>query len=110
MAFIQFADFLPVAFNQIASELGSMHWRSDGQWQAPVILMVACGAYRPGLGPFHAATHEAIMTHTPGVDVYMPSTAADAAGLLNAAFASRRPAVFFYPKALINDPEETTSK
>jgi len=108
VAFIQFADFLPLAFNQIASELGNLYWRSDGQWQAPVILMVACGAYRPGLGPFHAATHEAIMAHTPGLDVYMPSTAGDAAGLLNAAFASRRPAVFFYPKALLNDPDETT--
>jgi len=108
VAFIQFADFLPVAFNQIACELGNIHWRTDGQWQAPVILMVACGAYRPGLGPFHAATHEAIVAHIPGVDIYMPSTAGDAAGLLNAAFAARRPAVFFYPKALLNDPEETT--
>ncbi|MFO7903098.1 MAG: beta-ketoacyl-ACP synthase 3 [Pirellulaceae bacterium] len=108
VAFIQFADFLPVAFNQITCELGNIHWRTDGHWQAPVILMVACGAYRPGLGPFHAATHEAIMTHTPGVDVYMPSNAGDAAGLLNAAFAARRPAIFFYPKTLLNDPEETT--
>ncbi len=108
VAFIQFADFLPVAYNQIACELGNIYWRSDGQWQTPVILMVACGAYRPGLGPFHAATHEAIMAHTPGVDVYMPSTAGDAAGLLNAAFAAKRPAIFFYPKALLNDPEQTT--
>lgn len=108
VAFIQFADFLPVGFNQIACELGNIHWRSDGMYQAPVIVMVACGAYRPGMGPFHAATHEAIMAHTPGIDVYMPSTAGDAAGLLNAAFASQRPAVFFYPKTLLNDPEETT--
>lgn len=109
VAFIQFADFLPLAFNQIISELGSIYWRTDGAWTAPVIVMVACGGYRPGLGPFHAQTLESVMAHVPGVDVMMPSTAADAAGLLNAAFRSGRPTIFFYPKSCLNDPEQTTS-
>ena len=110
VAFLQFADFLPLAYNQIASELGSMHWRTDGQWTAPVILLVACGGYRPGLGPFHAQSFESILTHTPGIDVFMPSTAADAAGMLNAAFQSERPTVFLYPKSCLNDPVNTTSE
>ncbi len=109
VACIQFADFLPIAFNQIASELGSMHWRTHGGWQAPVIVMTPCGGYRPGLGPFHAQTFESIIAHVPGVDVVMPSTAADAAGLLNAAFASGRPTVFLYPKVCLNDPALSTS-
>jgi 2-oxoisovalerate dehydrogenase E1 component len=109
VAFIQFADFLPLAYNQIVSELGSMYWRTDGQWTAPVILMAACGGYRPGLGPFHAQTFESLVAHTPGIDVFMPSTAADAAGLLNAAFQSGRPTLFFYPKSCLNDPQQTTS-
>jgi 2-oxoisovalerate dehydrogenase E1 component len=109
VCFLQFADFLPIAFNQITSELGSIYWRTDGQWTAPVIIMVPCGAFRPGLGPFHAQSFEAIAAHTPGVDVFMPSTAADAAGLLNAAFKSERPTIFFYPKACLNDPSQTTS-
>lgn len=109
VAFLQFADFLPLAYNQIVSELGSMHWRTDGQWNTPVIVMVACGGYRPGLGPFHAQTFESIVAHTPGIDVFMPSTAADAAGLLNAAFQSARPTVFYYPKSCLNDPQHTTS-
>src|SRR6202041_1137983 len=49
VAFIQFADFLPLAFNQIFSELGSMYWRTDGGWQCPVVIMAPCGGYRPGL-------------------------------------------------------------
>lgn len=109
VAFIQFADFLPLAYNQLVSELGSMYWRSDGGWQAGVIVMVACGAYRPGLGPFHAQTFESIVAHVPGVDVFMPCTAGDAAGLLNAAMQSNRPTVFFYPKSCLNDPRRTTS-
>ena len=109
VAFLQFADFFPLAFNQIVSELGSMHWRTDGRYEAPVIVMVACGGYRPGLGPFHAQTFESVAAHTPGIDVVMPSTAGDAAGLLNTAFASGRPTIFFYPKSLLNDTTRRTS-
>jgi len=108
VGFIQFADFLPLAYNQIASELGSIHWRSNGEWSAPVILLSPCGGYRPGLGPFHANTFESTYAHVPGLDVFMPSNAEDAAGLLNAAFASGRPTLFLYPKVLLNDPTATT--
>ena len=110
VAFLQFADFLPIAYNQIFAELGSMYWRSDGRWSCPVIVMVTAGGYRPGLGPFHASTLEALVAHTPGVDVVMPSTASDAAGLLNAAFESERPTVFFYPKNQLNDRATATSR
>lgn len=110
VAFIQFSDFLPLAYNQLACELGSLFWRSDGAWQAPVIVMVPCGAYRPGMGPFHAGTHESLTAHVPGLDVFMPSHAGDAAGLLNAAFQSGRPTIFFYPKALLNDPQLTAPR
>lgn len=109
VAFIQFADFLPVTLNQIICELGSMYWRTDGAWECPVIVMIACGGYRPGLGPFHAQTFESIAAHTPGIDVFMPSAAADAAGLLNAAFESERPTLFFYPKSCLNDRAAATS-
>ena len=110
VAFVQFADFLPLAHNQIADEMATMYWRTAGDWESPVIVMAACGAYRPGLGPYHAQTAEAIMAHIPGLDVFMPSTAADAAGLLNAAFESGRPTIFLYPKAGLNDANVATSE
>lgn len=109
VAFIQFADFLPLAYNQIHSELASMYWRSNGGWNCPVIVMIACGGYRAGLGPFHAQTFESIAAHTPGLDVMMPSTAADAAGLLNFAFESGRPTLIFYPKSCLNLIGRSTS-
>jgi 2-oxoisovalerate dehydrogenase E1 component len=109
VAFLQFADFMPLAFNQIVSELGSMYWRTDGAWQTPVILMISCGGYKAGLGPFHAQTFESILAHVPGIDVVMPSSAGDAAGLLNAAFQSQRPTVFLYPKSLLNISDRRTS-
>lgn len=108
VAFLQFADFYPPAFNQIISELATYYWRTDGQWECPVIVMITCGGYRPGLGPFHAQTMDSISAHIPGVDVLMPSTAGDAAALLNSAFESGRPTLFFYPKNLLNDRARTT--
>jgi 2-oxoisovalerate dehydrogenase E1 component len=109
VAFMQFADFLPVAYNHLFSEIGAMHWRTNGQWESPVLVMSIAGAYRPGLGPYHAQTMESICAHIPGIDVFMPSNAADAAGLLNAIFESGRPSVFLFPKSLINDRTHTTS-
>ncbi len=109
VGFIQFADFLPNGISQIMSEMGTIYWRSGGQYQVPLILMITCGGYRPGLGPFHSQTFESIIAHLPGVDVMMPSDAGDAAGMLNAAFESQRPTVFFYPKVCLNDRSTTTS-
>ena len=104
VGFVQFADFLPLAFNQVATELATIHWRTVGEWEAPLVLMAPCGGYRPGLGPFHANTHDGTFAHVPGLDVFLPSNAADGAGLLNAAFRSGRPTLFLYPKVLLNDP------
>ncbi|WP_440617000.1 beta-ketoacyl-ACP synthase 3 [Cysteiniphilum sp. 6C5] len=111
VAFIQFADFMPPAYNLLFTELATMYWRSNGDWECPVIVFAACGGYRPGLGPFHAQTNEGTFAHVPGIDVYMPSNAADAAGMLNAAFESNRPSVFLYPKKLLNNAgiADTTS-
>jgi pyruvate/2-oxoglutarate/acetoin dehydrogenase E1 component len=39
VAFIQFADFLPLAFNQILCELGTMYWRTAGAWECPPELI-----------------------------------------------------------------------
>jgi 2-oxoisovalerate dehydrogenase E1 component len=109
IALFQFADFMPVAYNQLFSELGTLFWRTGGQWEAPVVAMAICGGYRPGLGPYHAQTPTTTMAHIPGIDVFVPSTAGDAAGLLNAATRSERPSVFLYPKNLINDRDRMTS-
>jgi len=109
VAFLQFADFLPLAFNQIVNEMGTMYWRTNGGWECPVIVMATCGGYKPGLGPFHSQTMDGFAVHIPGIDVFMPSTAADAAGLLNAAFDSGRPTIFLYPKSCLNAADGSTS-
>lgn len=104
VAFVQFADFLPLALNQLMSELATMAWRTHDGWRAPVVVLASCGAYRPGLGPFHAQTLDSLLAHVPGLDVLMPSTPADAMAMLQAAFDSERPSILLYPKALLHAP------
>lgn len=104
VAFIQFADFLPLALNQVISEISTMAWRTAGQFTCPMVVIISAGGYRPGLGPFHAQTMEAYLCHTPGIAVVSPSNAADAAGLLITALRSDGPVFFIYPKSLLNNP------
>ncbi|MBI1839658.1 MAG: hypothetical protein HYR88_02260 [Verrucomicrobia bacterium] len=106
VAMLQFSDFLPIALNQVISEMATMYWRTAGGWECPMILMAPSGGYRPGLGPFHAQSFETLAAHVPGLDVLIPSNAADAARLLNAAFDSGRPTLFFYPKALLHTRDQ----
>jgi 2-oxoisovalerate dehydrogenase E1 component len=51
VAMLQFADFIPLVFNQLSQELAPYLWRTKGTLAAPVILMAPAGAYRAGLGP-----------------------------------------------------------
>jgi 2-oxoisovalerate dehydrogenase E1 component len=105
IACIQFADFLPLAANQIISELSTLYWRTNGGWSAPVVIMAPIGGYKPGLGPFHAESYEAMFSQCPGLNVVCPSTAEDAGGMLNAALSINQPTLFLYPKALLNRRE-----
>ena len=105
VAMLQFADFIPLAFNQLTQELPMHAWRAPGAAPAPVVVMAPCGAYREGLGPYHAQTFDSALAHVPGIVLAVPSCAEDAAGLLNAALASEEPTVLLYPKSLLNAPE-----
>jgi 2-oxoisovalerate dehydrogenase E1 component len=105
VAMLQFADFIPLVFNQLSQELAPYLWRTKGTLAAPVILMAPAGAYRAGLGPYHAQTFDSTLAHIPGLVVAVPSNAEDAAGMLQSAFETRHPVAFLYPKSLLNDPK-----
>lgn len=94
---MQFADFATVGFNQIINNLAKIYYRW-GQ-QADVVIRMPTGG-GVGAGPFHSQSNEAWFTHTPGLKVLYPSTAADAKGLLIAAINDPNPVLFFEHKAL----------
>jgi pyruvate/2-oxoglutarate/acetoin dehydrogenase E1 component len=96
---IMFVDFLTLALDQLVNQAAKAHFMSGGQLQVPLVLRTQGGAGQRG-GAQHSQSLEAWLTHVPGLKIVMPSTAADAAGLLETAIADRNPVVFVENKAL----------
>ena len=94
---IQFADFIYPAFNQIISEASKMNYRSNGEWQVPMVIRAPYGGGIGG-GLYHSQSIEAFFTHAPGLKVVVPSTPYDAKGLLKAAIRDPNPVLFLEPK------------
>jgi len=96
---IQFADYIWTGINQLFNELSSFHYRSNGEWNCPVVVRAPSGGYVQG-GPYHSQSIEAFLAHCPGLKVVMPSNAADAKVLLKSAIRDPNPVIFLEHKAL----------
>ena len=99
LAEIQFADFIHPAFDQIVSEAARVHYRSDGRWTCPLVIRVPFGGGIHG-GLYHSQSIEAFYAHIPGLKVVVPSTPADAKGLLWEAIEDPDPVLVLEPKKL----------
>jgi 2-oxoisovalerate dehydrogenase E1 component beta subunit len=94
---IQFADFIYPAFNQIVNEAAKMYYRSNGEWNVPLVIRAPYGGGISG-GLYHSQSVEAFFAHVPGLKVVVPSNPADAKGLIKSAVRDPNPVVFFEPK------------
>jgi len=91
VAELMFMDFLGVAMDQIANHVAKVRYMSGGRRGAPLVIRSMVGT---AAGPQHSQAVEAWAMHTPGLKVVWPSTAADAAGLLNACLREDDPCLF----------------
>jgi 2-oxoisovalerate dehydrogenase E1 component beta subunit len=96
---IQFADFIFPAFDQVVSELAKMRYRSGGDFASPVVVRTPYGGGIRG-GHYHSQSPEAYFSHTPGLQVVIPSTPYDAKGLLASAIRGEDPVIFLEPKKI----------
>lgn len=99
VAEIQFADFILPAVNQIISEAAKIRYRSNNDWQCPIVIRAPYGGGIHG-ALYHSQSMEAIFTHVPGLKIVTPSTPSDAKGLLLSAIRDKDPVLFFEHKRL----------
>ena len=96
---IQFMGFLYPAFDQLINHVARMRNRSRGRFTCPLVVRVPYGG---GIHPpeHHSESTEAMLVHTPGLQVVVPATPYDAKGLLISAIRSPDPVIFLEPKRI----------
>ena len=99
IAEIQFADFIFPAANQIISEAAKIRYRSNNDWNAPMVIRAPYGGGVHG-ALYHSQSIEAIFSNVPGLKIVAPSTPYDAKGLLKAAIRDNDPVLFLEHKRL----------
>ncbi|MFO1141794.1 MAG: thiamine pyrophosphate-dependent enzyme [Amaricoccus sp.] len=96
---LMFADFAFETAGQIFLQAAKLRYMSNGQMAAPMVVRVGAGALRSA-GPHHSGIYHPVFAHMPGLVVCVPSTPADAKGLMKTALRAGDPVVMLEPKAL----------
>lgn len=101
IAELMFADFIPVALDQIANQVAKYRYMSGGQFIVPLTIRAAQGGGN-GFGTQHSQCAEGWLMNFPGLQVVSPSTPADMYGLLRAAIREDNPVIVLEHKGLYN--------
>jgi pyruvate dehydrogenase E1 component beta subunit len=94
---MQYDAFSYPCLDQLITHVGRYRWRTGGKMEFPLTIRMPYGGgvRAPEL---HDDSPEAYYVHTPGIKVAIPSTPADAKGLLAAAVRDADPVVVLEPK------------
>src|SRR5271170_7860805 len=104
-------NFALLAFDQIVNSAAHIRYMFGGQVSVPLVIRMPQGAGHQ-LGPTHSHCLEAMFLHVPGLLVAVPSTPADAKGLLKTAIRDENPVIFIEHESLygvrgeVSDDEE----
>ena len=99
VAELMYVDFTACAMDQIVNQVAKMHYMSGGKLRVPLVIRTQEGAGR-GNAAQHSQSLESWFLHVPGLKVVLPSTPADAKGLLAAAIRDDNPVLFIEHKLL----------
>ena len=105
VAELQFADFVGVAFDEIYNKLGKWKYMHGGTAQVPVVVRMPMGI-AGGSGPEHSQSPQALFIGAPGLYIAVPSSAADAKGMLKTAIRDNNAVLFFEHKVLYELQDE----
>jgi pyruvate dehydrogenase E1 component beta subunit len=96
-----FLDFILEAMTQVVQQAANVHYSSNGKIKVPIVIRGAMGSVR-NAGSHHSHAFYAWFAHTPGLKVVVPSTPADAKGLMKTAIRDDGPVLFIEHKGLYN--------
>lgn len=90
---LMFFSFYSVAFDQIFNNAANVRYMSGGLINCPIVLRGPANG-GTNVGATHSHTPESIAAYHPGIKVVVPSTPADAKGLLKSAIRDNDPVIF----------------
>jgi pyruvate dehydrogenase E1 component beta subunit len=88
-------EFMLVAMDQVINEAPRFRGMSGGQVKVPIVLKAGYG-FTAGWAGQHTGTMNALFMGVPGLKVAVPSTAADAKGLMATAIRDDNPVVYLH--------------
>ncbi|MEK7770286.1 MAG: alpha-ketoacid dehydrogenase subunit beta [candidate division NC10 bacterium] len=96
---MHFADFVTCAMDEVVNQIAKSRYMFGGQIACPLTLRMPYGIGKSA-GGHHSNSVEAWFVNTPGLKVCMPSTPADARGLLKTAIRDPDPVLIFEHRGL----------
>ena len=96
---LMYLDFLGVCFDQLLNQAAKLPFMTGGAAEMALTVRTQFGAGRSS-GSQHSQSLEALLAHIPGLSVVMPSTPADAFGLLRASIQDPNPVIFIENRLL----------
>lgn len=105
VAELMFADFVGVAMDQIYNQMAKFRYMFGGKAKAPIVVRMSMGAGMNAAAQ-HSQTIYSMLSSVPGLKVVVPSTPADAKGMLAAAIRDDDPVIFLEHKALYSSKGE----
>ena len=102
---LMFFSFYSVAFDQIFNNAANVRYMSGGLINCPIVLRGPANG-GTNVGATHSHTPESIAAYHPGIKVVVPSTPADAKGLLKSAIRDNDPVIFLENTLLYGETGE----
>src|ERR671937_2378115 len=99
------AEFMLVAMDQVVNEAPRFRGMSGGQGKVPLVLKAGYG-FTAGWAGQHTGTIYGMFMGVPGLKVAIPSTPADAKGLMTASIRDDNPVAYFHHYLLTLEPGE----
>ena len=97
---LMFADFMYVAGDEIFLKAAQWRFLHGGKVNLPLVVIAAAGGGL-NLANEHSQIPSAIVLHSPGLKLAVPSNPYDAKGLLKTAIRDDNPVIYFWHKALM---------